>query len=305
MEKAAAAAALCLYSYLWERHIPAIDTKFEDIVARLPAQDQRTEILQNAAAGDKLLAQSKLGGSYYTDTGTQAFFFTDPLGAVTLVFRGTGRGEWTDNGMGLSGRKMESTYKCFGVRSATLYATGQQLEAMELTCRWAWRYGWKNITVTGHSKGGNKAQFIALNADIAQRCYSFDGQGFSPEALSSFADFEERRKCIFSISAENDYVNVLGQRAALPHRILFLESRCNGFSAHRMEAILQQDGSLTPIAEQGEFSRKLERASQRVMALPPALRQYATTGLMDLVQDGMGISAVGGEVELTLRDLFE
>ncbi len=283
MERANRAAALCLYSYLWERHIPAIGTYFGDIVLALPEGDKRTAILQAAAQND-ILAGSRLGGIYYTETGTQAFFFTDPEGAVTLVFRGSGRGEWTDNGQGLSGQRMEDSYECFGVRRNTLYATGQQIEALELACRWAGQYGWECITVTGHSKGGNKAQFVTLCTDLVEKCYSFDGQGFSPEAIDAFEDFARRRQRILSISAENDYVNVLGKRAALPQQTKFLQSRLGGLSAHRMEAILQEEGTLTAPAKQSEFSKKIEAASEAVLSLPPALRKYATTDLMELVQ---------------------
>ena len=43
-------------------------------------------------------------------------------------------------------------------------------------------YG-NNITVTGHFKGGNKAQYVTIVTDRIGRCVSFDGQGFSKEFL--------------------------------------------------------------------------------------------------------------------------
>lgn len=35
-----------------------------------------------------------------------------------------------------------------------------------------------SITVTGHSKGGNKAQYVTVLSDKVDRCISMDGQGF-------------------------------------------------------------------------------------------------------------------------------
>lgn len=46
-----------------------------------------------------------------------------------------------------------------------------------------------NVYVTGHSKGGNQAQFVTLaskNAYLVDKCISMDGEGFSPEAIAYF-----------------------------------------------------------------------------------------------------------------------
>ncbi len=297
MRQASSAAVLCLYSYLWAQDLPTTQARFADIVGRLPQSDERVQILQNAALRDEDLAQSRIGGIYYTQTGAQAFFFVSPTDKITLVYRGTGRGEWADNGQGLSGQKTENTYDCFGVRHSAPYATTQQAQALELFCSWAQAYHWKNITVAGHSKGGNKAQFVTLCSDIVEKCYSFDGQGFSPETIAQFEDFERRRDRITSISAQNDYVNVLGVAAAREQNRLFCKSSKSGLSEHRLEAILQADGQLNALCEQGAFSQKLQSASARVMALPPRLRRYATTGLMNLVQEYVGAEPVGAHLE--------
>ena len=291
------AAVLCLYSYLWAQDLPAPSASFQDIVMRLPQSDERVLILQNAALRDEELAQSRIGGIYYTQTGAQAFFFVSPDDEIILVYRGTGRGEWADNGQGLSGQKSNNTYDCFGVRHSISYASAQQVQALELFCHWAQAYHWKNITVAGHSKGGNKAQFVTLCSDIVENCYSFDGQGFSPEAIAEFEHFERRRARIWSISAQNDYVNVLGVSAVPEQQRLFCKSSKSGLSEHRPEAILKEDGQLNEFCQQGEFSQKLQAVSEQVMALPPRLRRYATTGLMNLVQEYVGAEPVSAHLE--------
>lgn len=280
------AANLCLYSYLWSSQLPSVGDRLADLFDALT--DPRGAILQNAAAGDRSLADSRVGGVYYTERGGQAFFVTHPEGGVTLVYRGSGSGEWRDNGLGLSGWPMAAEYQCPGARHRLQYATGQQLQALELACRWAERYGWREITVTGHSKGGNKAQFVALCTDFAARCYSFNGQGFSPEALEELAadeNYSARQGRLWSIAADNDYVGVLGVPAASPHRRLFLQTEATEPGAlHAMETLLDTRGKLRPTGEQGELSLAVEALSRRVMALLPHRRSLLTVGITDLLQ---------------------
>lgn len=40
-------------------------------------------------------------------------------------------------------------------------------------------YGFDNISVTGHSKGGNKAMYVTVLSDYVADCTAFDAQGFS------------------------------------------------------------------------------------------------------------------------------
>lgn len=293
------AANLCLYSYLWSSQLPRVGDRLADLFDALT--DPRGAILRNAAAGDRTLADSRVGGVYYTERGGQAFFVTHPEGGVTLVYRGSGSGEWLDNGLGLSGWPMAAEYQCLGARRRLQYATGQQLQALELACRWAERYRWREITVTGHSKGGNKAQFITLCADFVEKCYSFDGQGFSPEALSELAQneqFARRQKRLWSIAADNDFVNVLGESAVPETQRLFLQTQAEELAAfHAMESLLDERGHLRPVGTQGLLSEAAEAVSRRVMALPPALRQYATTGLIAAVEGGKDVKEAAAHLK--------
>ena len=45
-----------------------------------------------------------------------------------------------------------------------------------------------SITVSGHSKAGNLAQYITLMRDEVSDCYSFDGQGFSDAFIKKYTD---------------------------------------------------------------------------------------------------------------------
>lgn len=67
-----------------------------------------------------------------------------------------------------------------------------------------------NITVTGHSKGGNKAKYVTIMDNSIDRCLSFDGQGFSDQFVDKYADkIAERQGVIENHNVDNDYVNIL------------------------------------------------------------------------------------------------
>ena len=67
-----------------------------------------------------------------------------------------------------------------------------------------------NVTVTGHSKGGNKAKYITLMDSTVDRCLSFDGQGFSDEFFEAHADrIAQRQHLIENHNVDGDYVNIL------------------------------------------------------------------------------------------------
>ena len=113
-----------------------------------------------------------------------------------VIFRGTSTNEteWTDNV--LNANKVWSD----SMDDAVLYIDGLSSE----------EYG-DNITVSGHSKGGNRAQYVTiLRKDRIGSCVSFDGQGFSSEFIRMYEDeIAEMKSVITSISFVYDYVNAL------------------------------------------------------------------------------------------------
>ena len=125
---------------------------------------------------------------------------------AVVVFRGTAKGEWRDDFLGGAATGEEDQV-----------STAQQKNGLEWyrSLRLSKNFG--KITVTGHSKGGNKAKYIALMDDSVSRCVSFDGQGFSDEFVKQYKDrICERQKVIENHNMEYDYVNILlndvGQR---------------------------------------------------------------------------------------------
>ena len=117
---------------------------------------------------------------------------------AVFAFRGTNGAEWIDNAEAFlkeSSKLQNDALKFFNdtVEKYNLVEKGY------------------SIDVTGHSKGGNKAQYITIMNPHVRECYSFEGQGFSIEFVKKYNDkIEERKNKIVTYAAEKDYVNPLG-----------------------------------------------------------------------------------------------
>lgn len=127
--------------------------------------------------------------------GVAAVFVCEELKEAVVAFRGTAPNEWADDFAG-----------------SNVTDTLQQINALE----W-YRAVWRNlklrryyITLTGHSKGGNKAKYIAILDDTPDRCISFDGQGFSDKFITHYRErILKRQGVILNCNIDYDYVNIL------------------------------------------------------------------------------------------------
>lgn len=138
--------------------------------------------------------QSEDGGAWRS-----ALFQSSGSKDAIVVFQGTplvaGSAQWADN-----------------FYSANVEESPHQIKALE----WYWQiykefhlYR-KEITVTGHSKGGNKAKYICILDDSVDHCESFDGEGFSDKFLAKYNDrILEREDVIHNHIVNYDYVSLL------------------------------------------------------------------------------------------------
>lgn len=135
------------------------------------------------------LANLKVEKVSKDETGSLSACLTDSEGNAYVVFRGTAGGEWRDN--------FEGGYET---------DTEQQRRALDFINS----LDHTNITVVGHSKGGNKAKYVALLSDKVNRCVSFDGQGFSQEFIQKYSNLIEKNEYkITNYALDNDFVNLL------------------------------------------------------------------------------------------------
>lgn len=124
------------------------------------------------------------------DDNAKGSCYVSSSGEAYVTFRGTsGAKEWKDDAEGLGVSDTECQ-------------------------KWALDYieslPYDNITVVGHSKGGNKAQYVTILSDKVDRCVSMDGQGFSKEFIDKYwAEIEENGSKITNYSYKSDYVHIL------------------------------------------------------------------------------------------------
>ncbi len=123
----------------------------------------------------------------------KALCFAESAGAADsaiVAFMGTvDSEEWRDNAT--AARVADSVYQ----EAAYNYVNGLK---------------YNDITVIGHSKGGNKAMYTAILCDKVTRCVSFDGQGFSRDFLIKYIkEISERSEIITNYSLSTDFVHIL------------------------------------------------------------------------------------------------
>ncbi len=133
--------------------------------------------------------------------GKSVLFLNEQSKEAVVVFQGTDTLEWKDN---------------FDGGGITDGADGVSTKLQENALDWyKEQYQDKglsdyDVTVTGHSKGGNKAKYITLLDDTVDHCVSFDGQGFSDEFINEYSDrIALNQSKIHNHNVDSDYVNLL------------------------------------------------------------------------------------------------
>lgn len=111
-----------IYLYLAHRTEPMVGDTLSEITDRLVVEKRRKPnnwdarakrqllILKNSALKNSTLANARLVALSQSKDGLNACVFEKPDGSISIIFRGTGDGEWIDNGEGLSGISEENTY---------------------------------------------------------------------------------------------------------------------------------------------------------------------------------------------------
>lgn len=159
-----------------------------------------------------------------------------------VVFRGTTTTkEWEDNGQG-----------------AYEYDTIEQVDALNYINS----LGYNNITVTGHSKGGNKAQYVTILSSKVIKCISVNGQGFSNEFINKYKEeIHENKSKIVAINAKYDYVNCLFNTIAGEIHYIQTEFQVNPIYYHKANILLDQNGHLGLETNEGIFSKIINNFS--------------------------------------------
>ncbi|WP_075718606.1 Mbeg1-like protein [Roseburia sp. 499] len=167
-----------------------------------------------------------------------------------VAFKGTtGKQEWIDNveGLNIEETKLQKEALDF-------------IESLKYT----------NITVTGHSKGGNKAMYVAITSDKVTRCVAFDGQGFSQEFINKYwAEIQAKGKNISNYSLATDYVHAL--LFPVPNSNQFY---CIGYGVDNMKQhhspnsfFMQDNGGNLWIDESGNIIIRITKEEESITML--------------------------------------
>ncbi len=135
---------------------------------------------------------------------------------------------------------------------------------------------YEDIVVTGHSKGGNMAQYVTVKReDMIESCVSFDGQGFGNVFIEdNTALVPKASPKITSICAYNDFVNIL--LTSIAGTCIFVDNEEGAAAAHSSVTLLtrntfDEEGNFTSIRSQGLVSKELGRLTDIITAgLDPA-----------------------------------
>lgn len=160
-----------------------------------------TRMIEQVRSDPQLMNMRIVNTELDSSTNDAHALLVDPsTNEAVVVFRGTGSGEWRDNF--LAGSTMKN-----GGSDPTI--SPQQQKALDYVSSLKLEQ-YDSVTVTGHSKGGNKAKICALLCREVDNCVSFDGQGFSDEFVSAHqGDIARNQGKIHNHNVDGDFVNIL------------------------------------------------------------------------------------------------
>ena len=231
---------------------------------------------------DPVLKYMRVDKSIHTE-GVHAVCVVDSEGNATVAIRGTGGTyeAWSDN--------LEGAY---GTGTEVQQEFGRFMETVAAE--------YDNITITGHSKGGNLAQYATVTmGDEIDRCVSFDGQGFSSEFCEKYAaEIQANQDKIKSINSKDDYVNILLESIA--GETVYLEY-AEGTDAHSPYGlwkgnehengggIMNSDGEYCNTVEQSSFIRGLDDLAQVLTECVNNLPDAAEHSVVDFLGSVVGM----------------
>lgn len=290
-----------------------IGKSLKEIVKMSP---EGSKIRENLACfSDDVLADIYLVSESSTDGAISmdelvACSFVDKNGNFYVAYRGTGDGKWVDNGVAMANDNSlmqirAQEYFDHVIDNAIDYVN----DNLKTSDGNKIQYN-GNLIVTGHSKGGNSAQYVALTskyADMISSVYSLDGQGFSNSAITKIinergSDFYNAQiDKMYSINGHNDYVHELGNVIIKPENTILIQSTAgDGFAEwHVLEGLLNGEGKIAfkiedgviVSVEQGAFGKLAAELSAKIMELGDEELEDCTISIMSILEMIMGDGA--------------
>ncbi len=207
--------------------------------------------------------------------------FTGDNGPVVAI-RGTGGSyeAWNDN-----------------IQGASLQDTACQ-KAMDDYMQQLRADGINDITISGHSKGGNLAQYATVkNGDMIRDCLSVDGQGMGEDFINdNRGAIAANQGKMRSLCAENDYVNILNTDIIDENNTTYLHNDATGSDAHSSYELwksnrdnpIDPNGHYTNTTNQDPNIRKMEIIADQFVKDVNALPDWMEGPLVNTIGSLVG-----------------
>ena len=165
-----------------------------------------------------------------------------------------------------------------------------ETEAQKQAAQFIKDLGYTDITVTGHSKGGNLAMYTTVTrGGQIQRCVSFDGQGFGDGFQDQYHyEISVAKDKMVSVSAHNDFVNILLDPIAGTN--IYAANNGKGADAHSSFALW--DTNKDALASNGGSFIGIEQEQSGLMAFAHEAQDELISSMSpydgELFADGIG-----------------
>ena len=221
----------------------------------------------------------------------KAITLMDGDGNLYVHFFGTGDGNWGFNSVAYSDKPYPSSMQEWALN----YFNSAVAEYSK-------ENPMKSVFVSGHSQGGNLAQYVTLESsqygDYIDKCVSLDGPGFSTTYLEDYIDrhgeavYDKQRDKIWQYIGENDYVSTLGQEFVYnENHVRFLKYTKGGFDPgafHGANGLVDENGNIYIVDDDSAFRKFVVNAVNKIKELPSDKQARAAELTMMLCEDLLG-----------------
>jgi hypothetical protein len=233
----------------------------------------------NAVKQDDTLMNMKIMTTHIDNAegggeGFSALFVDERNSEAIVAFRGTqGPDEWYDNFVG--GNVVETPEQRNALEWYKDIYNTYNLES----------YG--TVTVSGHSKGGNKSKFITIMDDTVDRCVSIDGQGFSDKFyLENSYQIAKNQDKIQNHNIDYDPVNLMLND--IGDKTYYVGQGIDGYMEnHAPNSFLKFDdnGSYEMVVNQSGQSREMQEVDIFLNGFLRSLDDSGRTQTLDMIGD--------------------
>lgn len=253
-----------VYNILNNEELDELIDNMGDCTIKLP-KGEWIKILEQIE--NKLnLRELRIKNVYNHKSGMRVACFVDRENNATVVFRGTTTTkEWEDNGKG-----------------AYEFDTVDQIDALNYINS----LEYNNITVTGHSKGGNKAEYVTVLSSKIIKCVSVNGQGFSNEFINKYKEEIHKNKSkIIAINSKYDYVNCLFNSIEGEYYYIKTEFQINPLYYHKSNILLDKNGVLREKTNEATFSKIINYFSISLISdLPEDMENLIINTMISVIE---------------------